>query len=50
MSQDTLTKLECTQCKKVNYHTRKNKKIKERLNLKKHCKTCKKTTIHKETK
>lgn len=50
MSQDTLTKLECTVCKKVNYHTRKNKKIKQRLELSKFCKTCKKSTLHKETK
>ncbi len=51
MSQDTLIKLECTECKKLNYHTRKNKKtIKARLELSKFCKTCKKHTPHKETK
>jgi large subunit ribosomal protein L33 len=51
MSQDNLIKLECTQCRKVNYHSTKNKKtIKARLELSKFCKTCKKSTPHKETK
>ncbi len=51
MSQDNLIKLECTVCKKVNYHTRKNKKtIKGRLEIKKFCPTCGKQDLHKETK
>ncbi|MDD5341465.1 MAG: 50S ribosomal protein L33 [Patescibacteria group bacterium] len=51
MSQDNLIKLECTVCKKTNYHTYKNKKtLKERLHLNKYCKHCKKHTEHKETK
>ena len=50
MSQDNLIKLECTKCKKVNYHSRKNKKIKARLELSKFCKQCKASTPHKETK
>jgi len=51
MSQDTLTKLECKECNSINYHTTRNKKmVKERLELKKHCKKCKKHTSHKETK
>ncbi|MBI4276678.1 50S ribosomal protein L33 [Candidatus Uhrbacteria bacterium] len=51
MSQDNLIKLECTECKRANYHTTKNKKtVKARLELKKHCKWCKKHTVHKETK
>ncbi|MSR85457.1 50S ribosomal protein L33 [Candidatus Uhrbacteria bacterium] len=50
MSQDNLIKLECTVCKKVNYHSHKNKKIKNRLELSKFCKSCKKSTPHKETK
>ncbi len=51
MSQDTLIKLECTECKKVNYFSTKNKRIlKERLELAKHCKQCGKHTTHKETK
>ncbi len=51
MSQDRLIKLECTECKNINYHSFKNKKvIKERLELKKFCKHCKKHILHKETK
>ncbi|MFH1789491.1 MAG: 50S ribosomal protein L33 [bacterium] len=44
-------KLQCTECKSVENFTRKNKKtLKERLELKKYCKKCKKHTLHKETK
>ena len=51
MSQDNLIKLECGECKRVNYFSKKNKKIlKERLTMKKHCKHCGKHTSHKETK
>ena len=51
MSQETLIKLECSECKKTNYYSQKNKKtIKERLQLKKYCKHRKKHTLHKETK
>ncbi|MFA6918783.1 MAG: 50S ribosomal protein L33 [Patescibacteria group bacterium] len=51
MSQDNMIKFECTECKKVNYFSRKNKKLlKERLELNKYCKHCKKHTAHKETK
>lgn len=51
MSQDNMIKLECTECKNVNYFSRKNKKtLKERLQLSKYCKFCKKHTPHKETK
>lgn len=50
MSQDFLIKLACSACKKVNYHSKKNKKIKARLELNKFCKQCKKTEPHKETK
>jgi len=50
MSQENLIKLECTICKRVNYFSQKNKKLKTRLELKKFCKHCKKTTPHKETK
>ncbi|OQY10810.1 MAG: 50S ribosomal protein L33 [Fusobacteriia bacterium 4572_132] len=43
--------LECTECKRRNYSTTKNKKnTKERLELKKYCKFDKKATIHKEVK
>ncbi|MEK7158194.1 MAG: 50S ribosomal protein L33 [Patescibacteria group bacterium] len=50
MSQENLIKLECTECKRITYYTYRNKKLKTRLELKKHCKWCKKHTAHKETK
>ena len=51
MSQDNLMKLECTECHNINYQSHKNKKIlKDRLELKKYCKFCKKHILHKETK
>jgi len=51
MSQENMIKLECTVCKTIYYHSRKNKKIlKDRLEMKKHCPVCKKHTLHKETK
>ncbi|MBD3251091.1 50S ribosomal protein L33 [Candidatus Uhrbacteria bacterium] len=51
MSQDNLIKLECTVCKRINYHSKKNKKkLKNRLEENKYCKHCKKRTPHKETK
>ncbi len=43
--------LECTECKRRNYTTSKNKTTnKDRLELKKYCKWCNKQTTHKETK
>ncbi|MBI5886487.1 MAG: 50S ribosomal protein L33 [Deltaproteobacteria bacterium] len=43
--------LACTDCKRRNYSTTKNKKtIPDRLELKKFCKFCRKHTPHKETK
>jgi large subunit ribosomal protein L33 len=43
--------LACTECKRRNYSTTKNKKtIPDRLELKKYCKFCKKHVVHKETK
>ena len=43
--------LQCTECKHENYRTEKNKKnTTDRLELKKFCKWCKKTTDHKEKK
>ncbi len=51
MSQDNLIKLACVDCKKVNYYTFKNKKtLKQRLELKKYCKSSQHHTTHKETK
>ena len=43
--------LACTECKQRNYATKKNKKNDpDRLEMMKHCKYCKKHTLHKETK
>ncbi|MFA5021321.1 MAG: 50S ribosomal protein L33 [Patescibacteria group bacterium] len=51
MSQDNMIKFECSECKKINYFSRKNKKLlKTRLEMEKYCKHCKKHTHHKETK
>ncbi len=51
MSQDNLTKLECSVCKRVNYFTTRNKKkLKNKLELKKFCNWCKKHQLHKEIK
>ena len=51
MSQEQKVELECTACKRITHYTRKNKKtIKDRLELKKHCKFCKGHTGHKEAK
>jgi len=43
--------LQCSECKRKNYTTTKNKKThREKLQLKKYCKFCNKHTLHKETK
>jgi len=43
--------LACTECKRRNYVTKKNKKNDpDRLEMNKHCKFCRKHTVHKETK
>lgn len=48
---DKMVVLACEDCKERNYTTTKNKKtIKDRMELKKYCPTCKKHTVHKETK
>lgn len=46
-----LITLQCTECKEENYRKPKNKKnTPDRLELKKYCNKCRKTTIHKEKK
>jgi len=51
MSQDNLMKLQCSECRSVNYFSRKNKKkLKEKLELNKHCKKCRAHKVHKEIK
>ena len=43
--------LACTECKQRNYVTKKNKKNDpDRIEMKRHCKFCRKHTVHKETK
>lgn len=43
--------LACEDCKQRNYSTKKNKSnTKDRLELKKYCRFCRKHTVHKETK
>jgi large subunit ribosomal protein L33 len=49
MPQEQIT-MECTECKRRNYSTTKNKRSTPgRLELKKYCKFEKKHTIHRET-
>ncbi|MFQ5894430.1 MAG: 50S ribosomal protein L33 [Nitrospinota bacterium] len=43
--------LECTECKRRNYTTTKNKRrTPDRLSFKKYCRFCRKHTPHRETK
>ncbi|MBU1015377.1 50S ribosomal protein L33 [Patescibacteria group bacterium] len=49
------TKLQCADCKSVNYMTRKSlmkmrKEGEQKLEMKKFCSSCRKHTLHKETK
>lgn len=51
MPQDNLVKMECTSCHRITHHSHKNKKtLKQRLEMSKFCKWCKKHVVHKETK
>ena len=40
--------LECTECKSRNYRTNKETRERERLELKKFCKVCRKHVVHRE--
>ncbi len=43
--------LSCTECKRRNYSTTKNKRTTtEKLEMKKYCRFCRKHTLHKEVK
>ena len=43
--------LACTDCKRRNYNTTKNKrKTTDRLEMKKYCRWCRRHTAHRETK
>ena len=47
----TLVILACSECKRRNYTTTKNKRTTpEKLSLRKYCKFCRSHTAHKETK
>jgi large subunit ribosomal protein L33 len=50
MSQDLLIRLQCTECKSYNYHTRRNIKRQDGIKLErsKYCNSCRKHTVHKE--
>jgi len=51
MSQDKLIRFRCSVCKESNYYSKKNKKtVQRKIELKKYCSNCKKSTPHKETK
>ncbi|MBI5138808.1 MAG: 50S ribosomal protein L33 [Candidatus Vogelbacteria bacterium] len=51
MSQDHLIGLKCKGCKRINYYSTKNRKqVERKIELKKFCKWCKKSVIHKECK
>lgn len=46
-----LIALQCTECKRRNYTTQKNRRnVQGKLELKKYCKWCKSHVLHKETK
>jgi len=51
MAQKQLIKLACQDCKRINYWSRKNKKLVERkIELNKFCKWCRAHHPHKEVK
>jgi large subunit ribosomal protein L33 len=54
MAKKAFVKLQCSDCKKINYYTHKSKgksgSSDKKLELSKYCKWCKKHTLHKETK
>lgn len=50
MSQENLIKFQCSDCKSINHFSNKSKGIKEKLELNKYCRKCRKHTLHKEMK
>jgi len=51
MKKEHMVKLACNECKHTNYYTRRNKKtIEKKLEFRKFCPWCQKTTPHKEAK
>ncbi|PIR37550.1 MAG: 50S ribosomal protein L33 [Candidatus Zambryskibacteria bacterium CG10_big_fil_rev_8_21_14_0_10_42_12] len=48
---DNLIGLKCSDCKRRNYYTTRNRKLTERkIELKKFCSWCRKSLVHKEGK
>lgn len=46
-----IIQMACTECKRRNYSTTKNKRtMTDKLELKKYCRFCRKHTVHRETK
>jgi len=43
-------KMQCEECKRINYYLHKSKGVEGKLELKKFCKWDRKHTLHKETK
>ncbi|MCH8741885.1 50S ribosomal protein L33 [Patescibacteria group bacterium] len=52
MAKKPFVKLQCQECKKINYYTHKSKQLlgEKKLELKKFCRWCRKHTLHKEGK
>ncbi|MDI3298941.1 MAG: 50S ribosomal protein L33 [Bacillota bacterium] len=44
-----LVTLACEECKRRNYTTSKNRKENSRLELRKYCPSCRRHTLHRET-
>jgi len=45
-----LLRMQCKECKEINYFTKKSRGVEGKLELKKFCPRCKKHTAHKELK
>jgi len=45
-----MVKLQCKECKNINYFTNKTKAVEDKLEMSKHCRICRKHTTHKEMK
>jgi len=50
MADRVIVTIACTECKNRNYSFDRGKKSEKKLELKKFCKNCGKSTLHKETK
>jgi len=43
-------KIQCKECKEINYRMKKSRGLEDKLKLNKFCKRCRKHTLHKEMK